>query len=40
MKKLVAFVYAGIFLLAVVLALYVLMHGITLLEGLRPVLGG
>jgi len=40
MKKLVAMLYAGIFLSAVVVALYVLLHGIELLEGLAPILGG
>ena len=40
MKKLWAFVYAGLFLLAVVVAWYVLMHGVAMLEGLSPVFGG
>jgi len=37
MKKLVAMLYGGLFLIACVIAWYVLMHGVVLLEGLLPV---
>lgn len=40
MKKVSALVYLGILVLAVYVAVWVLMHGLVMLEGLSPVFGG
>jgi len=37
MNKLIAMLYSGLFLIACILAWYVFMHGVAVLEGLLPV---